>query len=143
MSKSSVKKNGQEETAPSAETGAGSFNVEERESAIEELDEALDALPDGGGDADSDDEADSNPLAQVAVSGETSFESAEFEAEDETAADEGESDGGELQHPVVEQVGLHNGALVDGRASPVATRRRMASSSTTPTPKTAPKSLSA
>ena len=92
MSKSSIKKNGQEETAPSALTGADSADVEERDSAVEELDEALDALP-GGDDADSDsnDESDANPLAQVDVSGETSFESAEFEAEDE-AADEVEPD---------------------------------------------------
>lgn len=93
MSKSSSKKNGQEETAPSASAGAGSADVEERESAVEELDEALDALPGGddGADADSDDGSDVNPLAQVDVSGETSFESAEFEAEDE-AADEDEPD---------------------------------------------------
>jgi segregation and condensation protein B len=95
MSKSSSKKNGQEETAPSALNGAGAADVEERESAVEELDDALDALPGGGDDADShpDDESDANPLAQVDVSGETSFESTEFEAEDEAAdADEGESD---------------------------------------------------
>jgi segregation and condensation protein B len=89
MSKRSVKKNGQEETAPPA--GADSADAEERESAVEELDEALNALPDGGGDADSDDEPDANPLAQVDVSGETSFESAEFDAEDE-APEEASSD---------------------------------------------------
>lgn len=90
MSKSSGKTNRQEETAPSA--GAGSNGAEERESAVEELDEALDALPDGDADSDPDGESDANPLAQVDVSGETSFESAEFEAEDEAASDERESD---------------------------------------------------
>lgn len=98
MSKSSGKKNGQEETAPSASAVADSFDVEERESAVEELDEALDALPDDGDDdADSDDESNANPLAQVDVSGETSFESAEFEAEDEAAEGEDESDEDELE----------------------------------------------
>lgn len=87
MSKSSSKKNRREETVPSAETDADSTEVEERESAVEELDEALDALP----DADTDDEAVANPLAQVDTSGETSFESAEFAAEDE-ASDEDDAD---------------------------------------------------
>jgi segregation and condensation protein B len=91
MSKSSIKENGQEETAPSASAGADSADVEERESAVEELDDALDALP-GGDDADSDDESNANPLAQVDVSGETSFESAEFEAEDEGEPDEDEDE---------------------------------------------------
>ena len=59
MSKRSGKSRRQEETAPSA---------------VEELDEALDALP----NTDTDDDADLNPLTQVDVSGETSFESAEF-----------------------------------------------------------------
>ena len=66
-----------------------------REEAVEELDEALDALPEddaaaedgnvGGG-------ADDNPLARIDVSGETSFDSAEFEAEDEEASDEDSED---------------------------------------------------
>jgi segregation and condensation protein B len=94
MSKSSSKKNRREETAPSSETGADSTEVEERDSAVRELDDALDALPDA--DTDADDEADENPLTQVDVSGETSFESAEFAAEDEAsdeeAADEDEDD---------------------------------------------------
>jgi segregation and condensation protein B len=81
MSKRSVKSRLREETAPPAETGAA-------ESAVEELDEALDALP----DADTDDGADSNPLAQVDVSGETSFESAEFEEEDEASEEEEDED---------------------------------------------------
>ena len=52
MSKSSGKNNRQEETAPSAEAVASSTDAEEREAAVEELDEALDALPDGGDDAE-------------------------------------------------------------------------------------------
>src|SRR3712207_7750854 len=87
MSKSIGRKSGRGETAPSpAEAVADSTDAEERESAVEELDEALDALPDGGdadSDSNSDDESDSNPLARVDVSGETSFESAEFERSEE------------------------------------------------------------
>ena len=87
MSKRSGKKNQREETVRPPESDAS-------ESAVEELDEALDALTDGG-DADSD-ESDVNPLAQVGVSRETSFESAEFAAEDgtadEDAADEDDAD---------------------------------------------------
>jgi segregation and condensation protein B len=88
MSKRSVKKQ-REEIAPTAEAGAG-------ESAVEELDDALDALPDGDERADSEDERGANPLARVDVGGETSFESAEFDAEDEAVdgdeSEEGESD---------------------------------------------------
>ena len=87
-------KNRREETVPTLGAGADSAGAEERESAVEELDDALDALP--GGDTDADEEAEPNPLAQVDVSGETSFESAEFdeedEASDEDAADEDEAD---------------------------------------------------
>src|SRR5215217_2359963 len=98
MSKSSSKKNRQEETAPSASTGADSADVEERESAVEELDEALDALPGGGdADSDSDDESGANPLAQVDVSGETSFESAEFEAGEGADGGEPDEDGSEAE----------------------------------------------
>jgi segregation and condensation protein B len=82
MSKRTGKKR-QEETAPADGAGA---------TAVEELDEALDALP-GGDAADSEDEREANPLARVDVSGETSFDSAEFEEEDES--DEEESDSGE------------------------------------------------
>ncbi len=77
MSKRSGTSRRQEETASQSETGAA-------ESAVEELDEALDALP----DADTDDDADLNPLAQVDVSGETSFASAEFEEEDDDDEDD-------------------------------------------------------
>jgi segregation and condensation protein B len=98
MSKRIGKKNRQEETVPTGETDADLSEVEEREAAVEELDEALDALPDGDA-ADSDDDAGENPLARVDTSGETSFESAEFAAEDEAsdeeAADEDEDDADE------------------------------------------------
>jgi segregation and condensation protein B len=83
MSKLSSKKNQREETVRPPESDA-------LESAVEELDEALDALPGDDADADSD-ESGANPLAQVDTSGETSFESAEFAAEDDTA-DEDASD---------------------------------------------------
>jgi segregation and condensation protein B len=96
MSKRSSKKSQREETVRPPDSGAS-------ESAVEELDDALDALPRGGADADSEDGGDANPLARVDVSGETSFGSAEFdeedeadeEADDEDASDEDESDGEE------------------------------------------------
>src|SRR5688572_7992101 len=62
-----------------------------RDDAVEELDEALDALPDGGDAPGAEDESE-NPLARVDVSGETSFDSAEFEAEDEAGGEEAASD---------------------------------------------------
>lgn len=61
-----------------------------REEAVEELDEALEALSDG--DAATDDEPHANPLAQIDVSGETSFDSAEFEDEDEEEEGDDEDD---------------------------------------------------
>ena len=89
MSKRSSKKSQREETVRPSESDAS-------ESAVEELDDALDALPRGGAGADSEDDADSNPLARVDVSGETSFESAEFDEEDaadeDASEDEDESD---------------------------------------------------
>ena len=55
---------------------------ESRDEAVEELDEALEALSEG--DAAPDEEVEpENPLARVDVSGETSFGSVEFEEEDE------------------------------------------------------------
>src|SRR5205085_2452014 len=64
---------------------------EETAEAVEELDDALEALP-GGGDAGvGEEESSANPLSRVDVSGETSFESAEFES-DEEAPDEDESE---------------------------------------------------
>src|SRR2546421_2894796 len=63
---------------------------EETAEAVEELDDALEALP-GGGDAATEEESSTNPLSRVDVSGETSFESAEFES-DEEAPDEDESE---------------------------------------------------
>ena len=61
--------------------------------SVAELDDALEALPDGGEAATTDEESD-NPLEQVDVSGATSFESAEFAAEYEGggAEDEGRQD---------------------------------------------------
>ena len=69
---------------------------ESREEAVEELDEALEALSEG--DAASGEEIEpENPLARVDVSGETSFGSVEFEEEDEEDdaedEDEDEDDG--------------------------------------------------
>ncbi|MBV9926853.1 MAG: SMC-Scp complex subunit ScpB [Acidobacteria bacterium] len=65
---------------------------ESREEAVEELDEALEALSEGDGSAAVDGEAYDNPLARVDVSGETSFDSAEFEEEDEDEDDDEDED---------------------------------------------------
>ena len=66
-----------------------------REEAVEELDEALDALPGGGEETGAEDEH-VNPLARVDVSGETSFDSVEFEEEDEEdEAEDAEDDDGD------------------------------------------------
>ena len=81
MSKRSSKQNTAEAAA-----AADTEEADSREEAVEELDEALDALP--GGDEAPDDEPPANPLAQIDVSGETSFDSAEFEEEDEEADDD-------------------------------------------------------
>src|SRR5919198_2375595 len=48
--------------------------------SVAELDDALEALPEDGDGARTDEEGD-NPLEQVDVSGATSFESAEFATE--------------------------------------------------------------
>lgn len=64
---------------------------ESREEAVEELDEALDALSDEEAETDEEEEH-TNPLAQIDVSGESSFASIEFEEEDE---DEDEEDADE------------------------------------------------
>ncbi|HEX8282606.1 MAG TPA: SMC-Scp complex subunit ScpB [Pyrinomonadaceae bacterium] len=66
---------------------AGDAGADSREDAVEELDDALDALPVGGDEAGADDEQ-GNPLARIDVSGETSFGSVEFEEDDEEAEDE-------------------------------------------------------
>src|SRR5881227_1048726 len=69
---------------------------EETAEAVEELGDALEALP-GGADAGvGEEESSTNPLSRVDVSGETSFESAEFESAAE-AFDEGPSDGDESE----------------------------------------------
>jgi segregation and condensation protein B len=58
--------------------------------AVEELDDALDALPDDGG---ADVDASANPLSRIDVSGETSFESAEeFESDEDALDDEVDDD---------------------------------------------------
>ncbi|HEX6185461.1 MAG TPA: SMC-Scp complex subunit ScpB [Pyrinomonadaceae bacterium] len=63
--------------------------AESREEAVEELDEALDALPGGDEEEPGAEDESGNPLGRIDVSGETSFDSAEFEAEDGApAADE-------------------------------------------------------
>ena len=67
----------------------GGGAADSREEAVEELDEALDALPGGGARAGDE---PGNPLARVDVGGETSFDSAEFAEEDEAAADEDEDE---------------------------------------------------
>jgi segregation and condensation protein B len=82
MSKHSSKQNTEE-----AAIAADAVEPDLREEAVEELDDALDALP-GGDDAPETDVVPANPLARVDVSGETSFDSAEFEEEDEEADDE-------------------------------------------------------
>ncbi|HEX8501548.1 MAG TPA: SMC-Scp complex subunit ScpB [Pyrinomonadaceae bacterium] len=87
MSKRRSRKSSEEFAAAAAvgeDDGYGAAG-DSREEAVEELDEALDALPDGGDEPGADDES-GNPLARVDVSGETSFDSAEFEAEDGAAA---------------------------------------------------------
>ena len=56
---------------------------EETAEAVEELGDALEALP-GGGDASADEEESANPLSRIDVSGETSFESAEFASDEES-----------------------------------------------------------
>ena len=54
---------------------------ETAESAVEELDDALEALSGGDSSGETADNDDGNPLEQVDVGGTTSFESAEFAAE--------------------------------------------------------------
>ncbi|HEX3561005.1 MAG TPA: SMC-Scp complex subunit ScpB [Pyrinomonadaceae bacterium] len=66
--------------------------------AVAELDEALEALPDGETVAAADEAENGNPLEQVDVSGTTSFESADFAADYEGYAsdDEEQDEGREL-----------------------------------------------
>jgi segregation and condensation protein B len=85
---------------------------ETAESAVEELDDALEALPGGSSDANSDDVNDGNPLEQVDVSGTTSFESAEFaveyegrehveeESQEDDEGDEDDEDEEDEEHPI-------------------------------------------
>jgi len=79
--------------------GPNGAGEDSREEAVEELDEALEALSDGEAEPDGD-AVPSNPLAQIDVSGETSFDSAEFEAsvefdegDDEEDEEDDEDDG--------------------------------------------------
>src|SRR5436305_575191 len=69
---------------------------EETAEAVEELGDALEALPSGADAGVGEEESSTNPLSRVDVSGETSFESAEFESNeeafDEEASDEEASD---------------------------------------------------
>ncbi|MFL6331738.1 MAG: SMC-Scp complex subunit ScpB [Pyrinomonadaceae bacterium] len=76
-----------------ADEGFAAAAVEEdsRGEAVEELDEALAGLS-GGDEVPFDEEAHPNPLAQIDVSGETSFDSTEFEEEDDEADEEDEED---------------------------------------------------
>jgi segregation and condensation protein B len=76
-----------DETFAADDGGAGS-----REEAVEELDEALDALPGGDDAAGAEDESGANPLARIDVGGETSFDSAEFDEEDDEAESEEDED---------------------------------------------------
>jgi segregation and condensation protein B len=71
---------------------AAAGEEDSREEAVEELDEALEALSGSDDSATVDDEADANPLAQIDVSGETSFDSAEFEASVEFGDEDDEAD---------------------------------------------------
>ncbi len=78
-----------EDTRPDEADGFADADdgADSREEAVEELDEALDALPGGEDDAPEAEDEPGNPLGRIDVSGETSFDSAGFEAEDE-AGDE-------------------------------------------------------
>ncbi len=91
MSKRRSKQNSEEAAAGAVEAVEAAGEDESREEAVEELEEALDALS-GGDDAPEDDILPANPLAQVDVSGETSFDSVEFEEEDEEADAEDDVD---------------------------------------------------
>ena len=68
--------------------------------AVGELGEALDALPGDAGTDAAGEGPHGNPLARIDVSGETSFDSAEFEEEDEEGGDDDEdepdADGGDV-----------------------------------------------
>jgi segregation and condensation protein B len=73
------------------DVSAATGGDDSREEAVEELDEALDALP-GGGDEPGEDDEPANPLALIDVSGETSFGSVEFDEEDEDEEDDEEDE---------------------------------------------------
>ena len=97
MSKRRSRKNTEEtpEVVGGGEAAEPEGDDESRDEAVEELDEALDALS-GGDAAPDDEEPHANPLAQIDVSGETSFDSAEFDEEDEEEEDDEEEDDGDV-----------------------------------------------
>ncbi|HEX8557618.1 MAG TPA: SMC-Scp complex subunit ScpB [Pyrinomonadaceae bacterium] len=96
MSKRRSKQSLGEPAAPAdAFLSADDAAADSREDAVEELDEALDALPGGGDDAAGADDDGGNPLGRIDVGGETSFDSAEFEEDDEEADADDEDDEGD------------------------------------------------
>src|SRR5919201_1465646 len=88
--------------------------------SVAKLDDALEALPDGGEAPPTVEESD-NPLEQVDVSGMTSFESAEFAAEYEGG---GADD--ERRQDEEREVVIHD-ADAEDRAEELARRRAEAS----------------
>ncbi|MET0626653.1 MAG: SMC-Scp complex subunit ScpB [Pyrinomonadaceae bacterium] len=85
---------GDEGAADGEAFAADAAGAESRDEAVEELDEALDALPGGGVDDEAGAaEEGGNPLARIDVSGETSFDSVEFEEEDEEEDEDDEAEG--------------------------------------------------
>jgi segregation and condensation protein B len=94
MSKRRGRKNTEEAAGVSAAAGPDGRDAS-REEAVEELGEVLETLSDGGAAPDGG-EAHANPLARIDVSGETSFDSAEFEEEDEEEGGEDAEDDGDV-----------------------------------------------
>lgn len=99
---------------------AAAGDEDSREDAVEELDEALEALSEGDAATD-DDVLPANPLAQIDVSGETSFDSAEldsaeFEADDEEA-DADDEDEDEEEEDDEEDDDEDDGDVTDDEAS--------------------------
>jgi segregation and condensation protein B len=101
--------------------------------AVQELDEALDALPRNAA-AGADNDTDTNPLSRIDVGGETSFDSAEFDEEDEEAddvdvePDDDAEEADEVEEDVSEFV-VHD-ADAEDRAEEFARSRSEASPST-------------
>ena len=78
-----------------ADDGVFEADEDSREEAVEELDEALEALSEGGAAPVEEAELE-NPLARVDVSGEVSFGSVEFEEEDEEEDDDEDEEDGDF-----------------------------------------------